>query len=95
MSYGILDMGIHRCSGCCVYIGVGIVSKRIREQIRWLRQESFANPAVVSGIADSMDKMLAVVEAARYQLEMLDSIDSTAKYIELIKALTALDSDDD
>ena len=62
----------------------------IREQIEFLKISGSVLPmGFAEKIAGSLEKLLAVLEAAQEQLVMLDGIDSTAKYIGLIKAIAA------
>ncbi len=81
----------------------------IREQIDRLRNSRVvwkdarrAPTDLEAEAADTMEKMLArnelleaVYEAAKFQIEMLDGIDSTAKSRTLLKALAALEAQDE
>ena len=73
----------------------------IREQIQTLRYWASADQddgdlsSCDNEIADTMEKMLVVVEAAKKWKKELGPIDGTiGAWIELGKALTALDSDE-
>lgn len=64
------------------------LNDRVEEQ-----DEQIASLQAKVHLCTRYDQLVAVYEAAEYQLKMLDGIDSTAKYIGLIKAIAAVEDE--